>query len=247
VAALVDSRGLDAVARLFRDHGVQVAAWSLPPACRAEEAAFAASLPRLADLAALSASLGCHRVITWMTPWSDERPYAENFAWHVDRFQRLAAVLQPHQVRLGIEFIGPKTLRDAHRYPFIFSLDGLRTLWRAIGASNVGVLLDCFHWYTSHGTPADLDRLTNAEVVHVHVNDAVAGRSADEQLDLERCLPGETGLIDIATFLRALQRLDYDGGVAVEPFSQRVNALPPAEAIAATAASLRQIWATAGL
>ena len=76
--------------------------------------------------------------------------------------------------------------------------------------------------------------------------------SGADQLGRQRgvmllALPGETGLIDIATFLRGLDRIGYDGGVAVEPFSPRVNALPPEQAAAATVASLRQIWQTAGL
>ncbi len=67
-----------------------------------------------------------------------------------------------------------------------------------IGTGNVGLLLDAYHQYTGGGTPADLDRITAADVVTVHVNDALAGIPIDELPDLVRCLPLETGVIDLA-------------------------------------------------
>ena len=63
-----------------------------------------------------------------------------------------------------------------------------------------------------------LKALTPAQVVYVHVNDAPAGVPIDEQMDGVRALPGETGVIDIAGFLKALQGIGYDGPVTPEPF-----------------------------
>jgi sugar phosphate isomerase/epimerase len=247
VATHAEANGVASVRRLFGDSGVAPTVWGVPVAWRGDEASFAASLTRLARLADLSAELGCTRTTTVMMPFSDERPYAENYRWSVEHFRRVAEVLKPLGIRLGLEYIGPKTLRDAHANPFIYTLGGCLDLIAEVGTGNVGVLFDAFHWYTSHGTAADFARIQNADIVHVHVNDGRAGRTADEQLDLERALPGETGAIDIATFLRGLVGIGYDGGVAVEPFSPTVNVLPAEEAVAATAASLRRVWGTAGL
>lgn len=72
-----------------------------------------------------------------------------------------------------------------------------------VGA-NVGLLLDAWHWYTSGNDKADLELLTAKDVVDVHVNDAPAGVPIDEQVDGVRCLPGETGVIDLNTFFRCL-------------------------------------------
>ena len=88
-----------------------------------------------------------------------------------------------------------------------------------------GFLLDSWHWYTAHETAEDVRRLRPQQVVDVHVNDAPAGVEIDEQLDNVRDLPGATGVIDIATFLSALQHIGYDGPVMVEPFSERVCAM----------------------
>jgi sugar phosphate isomerase/epimerase len=95
---------------------------------------------------------------------------------------------------------------------------------------NVGLLLDCWHWYTSHGTLEELHTLRPEQVVYVHVNDAPSGIPVDEQLDHVRALPGETGVIDIAGFLGVLQSIGYDGPVVPEPFKKELNALPSDDA-----------------
>jgi len=246
-ASLARELGATRTRALFEARGVVPTVWSLPVRWSADDATFAADLETLPARARLSRELGCDRAITPMRPYSDERTFDENFRWHVDRFRRIAEILAADRVRFGVEFIGPKSLRDLHTHPFVHTIGGLKELIRAIGMPNVGILLDCYHWYTSHGTAADLEALRNDEVVHVHVNDAVSGRAVDEQLDLERKLPGATELVDIATFLRALARLGYDGGVSVEPFDQALDALGPEEALAATAGSLRLVWARAEL
>ena len=108
-------------------------------------------------------------------------------------------------------------MRAGKPYPFIYSIDGILDLIQAVGKPNLGFLLDCFHWYTSGGTAEDLDKLSDPLIVGVHVNDAAAGVSREAQIDNQRAMPGETGVVDIATFMRALDRMAYSGPVIVEP------------------------------
>jgi len=54
-------------------------------------------------------------------------------------------------------------------------------------------------------------------------------------------------VIDIATFLQALDKMHYTGPVEVEPFCDRVRKLSAVEAVSETAASLDKIWEMAGL
>ena len=107
--------------------------------------------------------------------------------------------------------------------------------------------MDAFHWYTSHATVMDMARLSGDQVVYVHLNDAVAGRDADQQIDNERHLPGTTGLIDIVGFLQALDQIGFDGPVAVEPFDEAVRRLEPAERVRLAAESLARVLRQAGL
>ena len=116
-----------------------------------------------------------------------------------------------------------------------------------IGTGNMGLLFDSFHWYTGRGTAQDIASLRNEDIVLVHLNDGIAGRGPDEQVDQERALPGETGVIDLTTFLRGLDAVGYDGPVVVEPFSDRVKAMLPREAATATMDALRRVYDAAGL
>jgi sugar phosphate isomerase/epimerase len=108
---------------------------------------------------------------------------------------------------------------------------------------NVGLLLDCWHWYTSHGELEQLAELNNEQIVYVHVNDAPLGIGIDEQMDGTRALPGETGVIPIGEFLSALASVGYDGPVVPEPFKAELKELPSDEArLKAVGASMVKIW-----
>jgi sugar phosphate isomerase/epimerase len=244
---LAEATSAEEVKGRFAAAGVRPGSWGLPVNFRGDQATFERELAELPRYAALAQALGSPWCTTWILPFSDTLDFAANMDVHVERLRPVSRILADHGCRFGLEFVGPKTMRAGHTYEFISTIDGALDLARRLGTGNVGLLLDSFHWYTAHGTPDDLARLRASEVVCVHVNDAVAGRGVDEQLDQERELPGASGLIDIAAFLGALQRMCYDGPVAVEPFNAAITALPPADRARAAARSLQTAYAQAGL
>ena len=238
---------LDGIIAAYEDVGLRMGGWGLPVDFRGAEEAFQEGLARLPELAAVAQQLGCTRVPTWILPFHEELTFEENYQRHRSRLQACAQVLSDHGCCLGLEFVGPKTMRQARRYEFICDMPGVLRLCDDIGTGNVGLLLDCWHWYTSHGTVDDITALRPEQVVYVHVNDAPAGVPVDEQVDNVRALPGETGVIDIKGFLCALQQIGYDGPVAPEPFSRKLGQMPPLEAVHITGAAMDRIWALAGL
>ncbi|UCE48261.1 MAG: sugar phosphate isomerase/epimerase, partial [Phycisphaerales bacterium] len=106
-----------------------------------------------------------------------------------------------------------------------------------------GLLLDSWHWYTSHGTVEELLQLSGKDVVHVHVNDAPAGIEVDRQIDNRRQLPVTSGVIDTKGFINALVKIDYDGPVECEPFDQELRRMDDDAALKKTIDSLERIWA----
>jgi sugar phosphate isomerase/epimerase len=243
VAALGAGPTADILARA----GVRAAGFGLPIQYRQPDAEFDAALTELAGLLPAAQALGVTRTTTWVPSWHDTLDFAANHAFLRGRFGRIAALLRDHGIRFGLEFLGPKTLRDGHPYEFIHTMDGMLEFCAEIGAGNVGLLLDAYHWYTAGGTLADLARLTDAAIVDVHVNDAPAGVPLDKQLDGVRGLPGETGVIGVPAFLRAVAAIGYTGPVMVEPFSQRVRELPPEDAVRVTGEALNKVWREAGI
>ena len=231
----------------FGAAGVRPGAWGLPVNFRGDEDAYRAGLVELPRDAALAQELGSPWCSTWLLPFSDELDAAANMARHVARLRPVAQILAAHGCSLGLEFVGPTTMRAGHAHEFIPTMDGALELAARIGTGNVGLLLDCFHWYTAHGTVKDLARLRADQVVYVHLNDARADCTVDEQIDAERSLPGASGVIDVVAFLHALRRMAYAGPVAVEPFDDTLRALSPAERVHAVADSLRTVWSRAGL
>ncbi len=236
----------DAVRETLTEHGLKPGSFGLPVDIRGDNDAYEASLARLRSVAEAAQRVGCSRASTYVFSWSNDRDYRANFDFHQERLVRPAAILAEHGIRLGLEFLGPKTLRDGHPYAFIHTVPGMLELCDAVGP-NVGLLLDAWHWYTSGHDPADLERLTAGNVVDVHVNDAPAGVAIDDQVDGVRCLPGETGVVDLNSFLGTLQRVGYDGPVVVEPFNAPLRAMAPEDAVRTTAEALAKVWREAGL
>ena len=247
IASLVDTRGAAHVKNLFADAGLRIGAWGLPINWRGDDAEYDADLARLPRFAVAGAAVGATRVAQWLPSASDDRKFGDNFRWHIQRLKPIAEILDAHGCRLGLEFIGPRTLRVDKSYGFIHSMDGMLGLAHAIGTGNVGLLLDCWHWYTGLGTISDLMALTAEDVVHVHVNDAPAGVDVADQIDNRRALPGQTGLIDLVGFLKALQKIGYDGPVSPEPFSQSVREMAAQDAVQTTHDALDSAWKAADL
>jgi len=139
------------------------------------------------------------------------------------------------------------SVEEGHAHEFVCTQEGMLELCEAIGTGNVGLLLDSFHWYTSHGTKEDIHKLCDALLVDVHINDGVEGRGPDEQIDGERRLPGETGVIDLALFLQGLKEAGYTGPVTPEPFSEELRRLPAEDAIRKAAEAVLRVWGEAGI
>jgi len=237
--------GVSQVLEMSQESGVRLSAFGFSVDFRNDDAAFEKDLAELPSLAKTAAELGVKRTATWIAPASDELSYADNMAQHAKRLQSSASILADHGIHLGLEYVGPKTSRRGKKYEFAHTMDQMSELCTAVG-SNCGYLLDAWHWYTAHEDSSHLQRLTPAQVVDVHVNDA-PDRPVDEQIDNQRCLPAETGVIDIATFLGSLKQIGYDGPVMVEPFSQAVRDMSADDACAATRASLAEVWTQAKL
>jgi len=250
IADLAEKESIEYVRSLFENAGIKPGGWGLPVNWRAEESKFKEDLEKLPRLAKVGKEIGCTRVPTWVLSFSDDKPFEENFEWHKKRFRAVAEILKDYDCSLGLEFLGPKTIRQGHKYEFIHTMEDMLELCEAIGTGNVGLLLDCWHWYTSGGTIENMKKtLTSADqVVYVHVNDAPEGIPIEKQIDSVRCLPGETGVIDLVGFLKVLDKIGYEGAVTPEPFSKRVNNMEdPEEAALVTIEGLNKAWKEAGL
>jgi len=243
----VERLGASRVLELLDQHGLTIGGYSIPAKWLGSEEEWKASLRRAPRLLELGRKVGASRITTYLMPASDERTYLENFAFHVQRLKPVARVLEDYGFRFGIEFLGPQMFRRGKRYSFLFDVDTCLELCAAVNERVCGLLFDVWHWYTSEGTLEQVQKLTDRQVVYIHVNDAPAGIPVADQVDNVRCLPGETGVIDIVPVLRTLAENGCQAPVAVEPFNEYVRSLAPDDAVKATAAALNKVWSQAGL
>ncbi|MEO2005930.1 MAG: sugar phosphate isomerase/epimerase family protein [Candidatus Poribacteria bacterium] len=245
---IVEADGTDGVKQMYSEAGLRIGAWGLSTRWNAPDAEFYESLSKLPADAELAASLGSFRTMTWVVGWSNEKTRQEQFDFLVTRFGLIAEVLLDHGCSVGLEFIGPHTSRKSARYGCAYTMDAMLGIACAIGTGNVGLLLDCWHWYTCQSTLTDIRQLVAEEVVYVHVNDAPTDIDVLDQIDSTRCLPGETGVIDLVGFLQALKEIGFDGPVTPEPFSKELNAMEDKEAAAAkVGGALKAVWEEAEL
>jgi sugar phosphate isomerase/epimerase len=209
---------------------------------RGDESRFRTGMAELPAFASGLKRAGAARVGTWLSPGHDRLTYVANFRQHAGRLREVAAVLGDHGLRLGLEYVGPRTSWTPARYPFIHTLAEMRELLAEIGRDNVGLVLDSWHWYTAGETALDLRGLANRDVVACDLNDAPRSVPVDQQRDGVRELPCATGVIDVRAFLKTLAAIGYDGPVRAEPFNATLRTLPPEEAVAATARAMKQAF-----
>jgi sugar phosphate isomerase/epimerase len=213
---------------------------------RGAQASFQNGIANLADEAAALQRAGASRMGTWISPAHKSLTYLANFKQHAARLREVGKVLGDHGVRLGLEYVGPKTSWTALRYPFIHTMAEMRELIAAIDRPNIGLVLDSWHWYTAHETEADVLALKGTDVICCDLNDAPAGIATDLQKDLVRDLPCATRVIDLKTFLNALAKIGYDGPIRAEPFKAELRRMPAEEAVGLTAKAMKQAFALVG-
>ena len=240
-SSLTQRHSIDYVRDLWRESGLKMGGWGFPIDWKGGDAEFQEGLNRFPALAELAAELGCHRTTTQVFNWSNA-PYNENWDFHIRRLKPAAEILKDYGHSLGLEFIGPSASRRMHRFSFAYDMNVVLDLAATIGTGNVGLLFDTWHWYTCRLTLDDVRKLSKNEVIYVEVNDAPVGVNPEDQLDDERCLPGETGVIPVAEILKILNKIGYDGPVTPELCSDEIEAMAQAAAAKVSLESLNKIW-----
>ncbi len=245
ILALDASDPVAAGLALFDKYGVQPSAWGLPLDFRNldSDEGYQASLAEFPKMAKLAADLGCPRMVTWLMPALPDPGLFRRVAG--ERIKRAAGIAGEYGVRIGLEWVGPYTSRQGEGLrPFLWRMDQLLGWIDELGEGNLGLLVDSWHWYHQDGTVAELEALSAAQVVHVHINDA-PDRPKDTLGDgTDRLLPGE-GVIDLAGFLGALAKIGYTDYLSPEVLNPAMKDLPGDEAVQRAAAGVRKLLSVA--
>ena len=236
--------GIAALCEKFHTLGVAPASFGLEVEWRRDDAVFAAGMATLAEKVAIARALGCTRCCTWM-PSATSDDSSEWRTRTVARFREIGKVFADYGVRFGLEWVGPHHLRAGGEnqmgpHPTVWTMPQTLELIAETGQSNLGLLVDSYHCYTTGITEDELAALTDSQIVHVHINDAPVGVGPAGAKDGQRVVPG-TGEIDLPRFLSGLRRAGYDGYIACEILAPAPVADTPDEAATLIRSALRNL------
>ena len=99
---------------------------------RKDDAAFNSTLAELPRQAQALQRAGITRVGTWISPAHESLTYSANMKIHAARLGECAKMLGDHGIRLGLEYVAPKTLWTSRRYAFVHTMAEMRDLHSVI-------------------------------------------------------------------------------------------------------------------
>ena len=150
----------------------------------------------------------------------------------IDCLGPLAGRARGHGLRLTLEFLPESAIPDLERAARIV---------RAVGAPNLGVMLDTWHFARTGGSAGQLAQLPAGLVSGLQISDRREPPPGTAYTPMfGRLLPGE-GDIPLIPWLQALDARSPGLTVGVEVFSEELKALDPAEAARRVAASTRGV------
>lgn len=236
-------QGAAATRTLLEQVHVRPAVLGFPVEYRKDDATFQHDLEKLDEAGQFAKAIRCPRMVTWITS-SSETPKRELRALYKKRFSAAAVILAKHDVRLGLEFLGPLHIRRRYPYEFIWRMNEMLEFAQECGF-NCGLLLDSWHWHHAGATPEDIVAAGKRGIVHVHFNDA-AMQPPEKVMDNERLMPGE-GVINLTGFLQALKEIGYQDALSVEVFGRGLKFMTPEDAAKLALESAQRVFQKAGI
>ena len=140
-------------------------------------------------------------------------------------------------VRLALEFQAAAAIGN--------NLQTAAALVEEVGAENLGICLDIFHFYVGPSKLTDLGMLTTDNLFHVQLCD-LADLPRELAADRHRILPGE-GDIPLEPVLDHLRAIGYAGPVSIELMNPQVWQVPPRQFGEIAMTALRRLLGQASM
>jgi sugar phosphate isomerase/epimerase len=155
-------------------------------------------------------------------------------AQFIDCLGPLAARAQAHGVKLTLEFLPESSIPDLATAARIVS---------AVGAPNLGLMFDTWHFARTGGTVEQLSALPKGLISAVQISDRVPPAPGATYTPMfGRLLPGE-GVLPLVEWLDVILRRDPLPTIGVEVFSEELVALRPEDAAGRVAKTTRAVLA----
>src|SRR5688572_10992284 len=224
------SHSIDDLKRLLDEHRVEpYSINSIERITFRTKDAHATLLDECDELCGIASSIGCPYIVVVPSPLPTDRSHSDVIGESVRVLDELGEIAERHGVGLAFEFLGQPDCS-------VQTLEQASEIVGRLERSNVGLVIDSFHFYAGGSRIESIDALDVDKLLIVHINDA-EDLPREQLEDRHRLLPG-LGILPLQEIAGALRRIKYDRVISVEIFRPEYWALEPQalarDALAAT-------------
>ncbi|MEA3334840.1 MAG: sugar phosphate isomerase/epimerase family protein [Chloroflexota bacterium] len=165
---------------------------------------------RCRQLSEIAQAIGCPAVVVVPSPIpSHETTWEAIVEEYVTVLRDLADIAAPYGVKLTFESLG-------FGWCTVRTPRGAWEIVQKTGRDNVGLTVDCAHFYGGGGLLSELDVLDPARIFAFHLDD-VEDVAKEAITDARRLLPGQ-GIVPLDDICVRLKNIGYDGPCSIELF-----------------------------
>ena len=212
---------LDAARRVLTDNGLTPVSSACGVAALIEpNPGRSAALDNFKRRCEQFANLGLNRTYTTTgTPVNPPKYTLDDYKTAAANLHDVAEAAQQFKMKAMVEFVRAST--------FIATLNTLANVMRQSAHQNLGILFDCYHFWSGNNKLEDIDSVKPGEIAHVHFQDVPD--IPRELLDqTSRLIPGD-GVSPLRQILRKLSDKGYSGPLSVELFLPKFQQGDPYE------------------
>ncbi len=166
-------------------------------------------LPEIKDKMAIAGDIDASNALLFLPPVED-MPEEEAIELAVERIGETADTALDYNLTISLEPIG--------KAPFLNTPSRVLRLIEEVGARNLEITIDLFHYFTAGCPSNELREIPVGYISLIHVND-VPDLPLENLTDSERVLPGE-GRMDLSGYISTLHSIGYTDFLSVELFNQ---------------------------
>ncbi len=177
----------------------------------------AAALDNLKRRCEMFATLGAKR--TYTTTGTTQKFTTDDYKAAVPNLREVAETAKQFNMFAMVEFIRAST--------FISTFSTLSKTMREAAHPNIGILFDCYHFWSGNNKFEDMEEIRPGEIGHVHFQD-VPDMPRELLTNATRFIPGD-GVTPLKRILRKLSEKGYAGPLSVELFLPKFQQGDPYE------------------
>lgn len=186
------------------------------------------------ELCAIADKLNCPYVVVVPGKLPATNPSRDEIvAESVRVLHDLAEIAAANGVALAFEFLGQTDCS-------VQTLDLANEIVRTVDRSNVGLVIDSFHFYAGGSSIEMIESIDPKDLFIFHINDA-EDLPRNELQDSHRLLPG-LGILPLSEIIAAFRRIGYDRVASVEIFRPEYWELDPVQLAREARESLNQYF-----